>query len=120
MALLLAAPALLGVRALVEDTPRAEGLSRQESFAFSLRPAVLLDALLPRFFGDVHTFSDRGYWGQPFFPSGFPYLLSLYCGPALLWLALRSGHPGKKRAFSPCVGWAFCSRSEATVRWSGC
>jgi hypothetical protein len=96
LALMLAAPALLGVRALVEDTPRAAGLTSQQSLAFSLRPAVLLDAVLPRFFGDVHTFSDLGYWGQPFFPSGFPYLLSLYCGPALLWLALRSG-PGREK-----------------------
>lgn len=91
LALLLAAPALLGARALVAGTPRAEGLARDESYAFSLRPAVLLDAVFPRFFGDVHAFSELGYWGQPFFPSGFPYVLSLYCGLGILWLAFRSG-----------------------------
>lgn len=95
LAVLLAAPALLGVRALLADTTRAEGLPPGQAFAFSLRPAALLDAVLPRFFGDVHTFSDRGYWGQPFFPSGFPYLLSLYVGPGLLWLALRSSPRGE-------------------------
>ena len=91
IALLLAMPALLGMRALVTDTARAAGFAPETGFSFSLRPAVLLDAVVPRAFGDVHTFSERGYWGQPFFPDGFPYLLSLYWGPALLFLALRSG-----------------------------
>ena len=103
MAACLAAPALLGVRALVEGTPRAGGLPPDQSFAFSLRPMVLLDAVLPKFFGDVHTFSEQGYWGQPFFPSGFPYLLSLYCGPGMLWLAWRSrGAPFRKRLVVLC------------------
>jgi hypothetical protein len=98
VALLLAMPVLLGVRSLVSDTPRARGLPPEASLSFSLRPAVLLDTLVPRAFGDVHTFSDRGYWGQPFFPDGFPYLLSLYWGPALVWLALRAGPgPGTRR-----------------------
>ncbi|HEY6547696.1 MAG TPA: hypothetical protein VI589_07310, partial [Vicinamibacteria bacterium] len=91
VALLLAAPALLGTRALVQGTARAEGLSRQQSFAFSLPPVALADAVLPRFFGDVHTFSEVGYWGQPYFPAGYPYLLSLYCGLGVLWLAVWSG-----------------------------
>jgi hypothetical protein len=97
LVLLLAAPTLLGVQALVRETLRQEGLPAWQSFAFSLRPIVLLDAVLPRFFGDVHTFSSVGYWGQLFFPSGYPYLLSLYCGPALLWLASRSGGPAAER-----------------------
>ena len=96
LATLLAAPALLGARALVADTARASGFASRESFAFSLRPAALLDTVLPGFFGDPHTFSDKGYWGQPFFPARFPYLLSLYCGPGLLWLAARSSWPGRK------------------------
>jgi hypothetical protein len=91
IALLLAMPALVGVRALVADTARAAGFAPDTGFSFSLHPAVLLDAVVPRAFGDVHTFSEHGYWGQPFFPDGFPYLLSLYCGPALLFLALRAG-----------------------------
>jgi hypothetical protein len=98
VALLLAMPALLGARSLVSGTPRAGGLSRESALAFSLHPAVLLDTLVPRAFGDVHTFSDQGYWGQPFFPDGYPYLLSLYFGPALVWLALRAGPgPGTRR-----------------------
>jgi hypothetical protein len=88
---LLTAPVLVGAHGLLEGTARTQGLSHHEAFAASLRPAVLLEAVLPRFFGDVHSFSDLGYWGQRFFPSGFPYFVSLYCGPIVLWLALRSG-----------------------------
>ena len=91
LALLLAMPALLGVLSLVAGTSRSAGFTPATGFSFSLHPAVLLDLVLPRAFGDVHTFSEQGYWGQPFFPDGYPYLLSLYCGPALLWLALRAG-----------------------------
>jgi hypothetical protein len=89
--LLLSAPALLGIRALVEGTRRGQGLNREESFAWSVRPIVLLDSVLPGFFGDVHTFSEAGYWGQPFFPDGFPYMLSLYVGPGLVLLAAHAG-----------------------------
>jgi hypothetical protein len=96
LAAALAAPALLGARALVQDTARAEGLPSRQSFAFSLPGAALLDTVLPRFFGNAHTFSEWGYWGQPFFPAGFPYLLSLYVGPGLLWLALRSSPTREK------------------------
>jgi len=93
---LLAAPALLGARALVAGTRRAE-LTKSEAFAWSIRPPVLLDSVLPRFFGNAHTFSDLGFWGQPFFPDGYPYFLSLYVGAGIVLLAMRSGPmPGRK------------------------
>jgi hypothetical protein len=88
---LLGAPALLGVSGLVEGTARAAGFSPDVSLGWSATPVGLLDMLLPRFFGNVHAFTDEGYWGQPFFPDGYPYLLSLYLGPAVLLLALRGG-----------------------------
>jgi hypothetical protein len=31
------------------------------------------------------------FWGEPFFPQGFPYILSLYLGLGVLVLALRAG-----------------------------
>jgi hypothetical protein len=101
LALALAAPALLGARALIEGTQRAAGFTPKEAFAWSARPMVLWDALLPRFFGDVHTFSDLGYWGQPFFPEGYPYVLSLYLGPCVALLAALAG----RRAPAPRL-WA--------------
>ena len=95
LALALASPALFGARALIEGTKRAAGFAPREALAWSASPMVLLDAVLPRFFGDVHTFSDLGYWGQPFFPEGFPYLLSLYLGPCVLLLAALAGRHGR-------------------------
>jgi hypothetical protein len=91
LALLLAAPVLAGVRALVEGTRRAGGLSAAEAFGYSLHPLALLDAVLPRFFGDVHAASDLGFWGQAFFPDGFPYFQTLYVGLATLVLAACAG-----------------------------
>lgn len=83
----LAAPALLGLRALLEGSERGAGFSESEALAYSAHPAALLESVLPRFFGDVHTMTAAGYWGQPFFPSGNPYYLSLYLGSAVLVLA---------------------------------
>jgi hypothetical protein len=91
IAALLAAPVLLGVRALVEGTPRTQGLAPASAFAFSAHAPVLVEALLPRLFGNVHSFSEAGYWGRPFFPSGQPYLLSLYLGLGVFVLALAAG-----------------------------
>ena len=100
-------------------TARAEGFSHLQSFAHSLSPVALLDTVFPRFFGDVHTFSDVGYWGQPFFPSGYPYLLSLYLGPGI------SGSPrGRVRcppagASSAWACWACSWPSGPTAPSSG-
>jgi hypothetical protein len=91
LALLLAAPALLGARALVAGTQRAAGFDSTVSLAWSLHPVAVADVVLPRFFGDVHAFSDLGFWGQPFFTGGYPYLLSLYAGLPSLLLASASG-----------------------------
>jgi hypothetical protein len=88
---LLASPVLLGVRALVAGTARAEGFATANALAWSARGPVLLEALMPRLFGNVHSFSDAGYWGQPFFPTGQPYLLSLYLGLGVVVLALAAG-----------------------------
>jgi len=93
LAVLLAAPALLGARALTRDRQRAAGFTREQALGHSASPVVLAEALLPRFFGDVHSSSDAGYWGQPFFPEGYPYLVSLYVGPACLVLALFGRKP---------------------------
>ena len=91
LAALLASPVLLGVWALVEGTARAQGFPAAATFGWSARVPVLLEALLPRLFGNVHSFSDQGYWAQPFFPTGQPYILSLYLGAGVFVLALAAG-----------------------------
>ena len=91
VAALLAAPALLGVWNLVAGTARAQGFSPESALGWSAGGPVLLEALLPHLFGNVHAFSEAGYWGQSFFPTTQPYLLSLYVGLGLVVLALTAG-----------------------------
>lgn len=85
------APVLAGVFTLVEGTQRSQGFSSAVALADSLHPLALIEVFLPRFFGNVHTFSNVGFWGQPYFSRGFPYMLSLYLGPSLVGLALLAG-----------------------------
>ncbi len=99
LAALLAAPAIVGVAALLHGTARGEGFHPSEALAFSVHPVTLLEALLPRFLGDPHAFSDRDLWGRAYFPDGYPYLLSIYVGPIVLLLALQArGRAGLKAA----------------------
>ena len=93
VAALLAAPALLGVRALLQGTARAEGFSGSHVLAFALRPVVLLEALVPRWLGNVHAFTDADYWGRAYFPEGFPYFVTLYLGLPVLLLAAQARRP---------------------------
>jgi len=119
VAVLLSLPSLLGALDVVRSSARAAGFARDVAFAFSLHPAALLDTLVPRAFGDVHTFSDAGYWGQAFFPDGFPYLLSLYLGPALVWLALRAGpgHGTRRLAALALLGVLLALGSHGPFAW---
>jgi hypothetical protein len=91
LAVLLAAPALLGVAALLRGTARGSGFSPEVGLSYSASLPVLLESIFPHFLGDTHTFTDVGYWGQPFFPAGSPFFLSLYLGPLALLLAARAG-----------------------------
>jgi hypothetical protein len=91
LAALLAAPALLGVAALVRGTARGAGFGPEVGLSYSASLPVLLEAVFPRFLGDTHTFTDVGFWGQPFFPAGSPFFLSLYLGPLAVLLAARAG-----------------------------
>lgn len=91
VALLLTAPVLLGSLALLAGSARGRGFGAAVAMSYSAPPAVLVEATLPRFLGDPHTFSDLGFWGQPFFPPGSPFFLSLYLGPVVLTLAALAG-----------------------------
>ena len=88
VATLLAAPALAGLQHLMQGTARAEGFAARTVLSWSAHPVVLAEALWPRLLGDPHTMTDLGYLGQPYFPDGYPYLVSIYVGPLVLGLAL--------------------------------
>jgi len=91
LATLLAAPVVAGALAMLGGSARGRGFAPEAALGYSAPPAVLAEALLPRFLGDVHEFSDVGFWGQAFYPGGSPFFLSLYLGPAVLLLAARAG-----------------------------
>jgi hypothetical protein len=97
LAAALAAPALLGTAAMLAGTARGRGFAPEVALSYSAPVPVLLEAVLPRFFGDPHTFSEVGFWGQPFFPAGSPFYLSLYVGPVVLLLAAWAGGRGRIR-----------------------
>ena len=88
MAALLAAPTLLGAHALVEGTARSIGFSHRVSFAWSARPILLLETVLPHFFGDMHTMTDVGAVGT----SSVPHRESIPAEP-LSW----TGAPRPRR-----------------------
>jgi hypothetical protein len=98
LAILLAAPAILGIRSQLEGTARARGFARDEALAFSLHPVVLGEVLLPKFLGEPHAFSDRNYWGRAYSPTGYPYLVTLYVGLPVLLLAARAR--GRRRLWA--------------------
>jgi hypothetical protein len=86
LALLLAAPQLLAARELLPLTPRGEGLPPAEAWKWSLLPLRLLEAVVPRLFGDPTRLSPAAWWGRFAFEGGYPFFLSLYVGalPCLL------------------------------------
>jgi len=91
LALLLATPALFGAVDLVEGTRRAGAFLHWEVLALSANGPVLVEALLPRFFGSPLWYAEAGGWAQPYFPGGVPYFVSAYLGPGVLGLALLGG-----------------------------
>jgi hypothetical protein len=103
LALLLAAPAVLGVRSLVSGTERERGFGPDEVLSFSLHPVALVEMVLPKMLGEPHAFSDRDYWGRAYSPTGFPYLVTLYLGLPVLLLAAQSRRGGRLWGLA-CVG----------------
>jgi hypothetical protein len=89
VAALLSAPALLGTVALLEGSQRARGFG-DDLFGWSANGAVLLEAVVPRLFGDVHTATDRGFWGQPYYTGRYPFLISLYVGFGFVLLSFHA------------------------------
>jgi hypothetical protein len=96
VALLLSAPAWAGALALVEGSTRGAGFASGVVLSWSAHPAVLAGMAWPSFLGDPHAMTDVGFWGQPFFPDGYPYFVSLYLGPSVLALAGCAGRAARR------------------------
>jgi hypothetical protein len=82
----LAAFALAPLITLVEGSARASGFATEVVTGHSIHPVTLVQVVVGSLYGDLSQITDR-WWGQNFFPLGFPYFLSLYLGPTVLALA---------------------------------
>lgn len=95
----LAAPVLVLVSAQVAGSARGHGFATDVVLAHSVHPFTLLQTLVGGLYGSLSNPAGE-WWGQNFFPRGFPYLLSLYLGAGTLaaaWVGLRSRHSLARR-----------------------
>lgn len=101
LAALLAAAQILPASALLPISERGAGFGAVEGLKWSLMPARLPEAVLPRLFGDPTRLSPAAWWGGFLFEGRYPFLLSLYIGaiPAVLAAigALHRGAAGARR-----------------------
>jgi hypothetical protein len=122
----LAAPTLLALRDLTRGSAREAGLPIEVVLAHSIHPLTFLQTAIASLHGDMADPVGR-WWGQNFFPLGFPYFLSLYLGATALGLAtaaLLAPGPHRRRlaaigllAAVACLGrWA---GGEWALRWLG-
>lgn len=103
----LAAFALVPLSMLVEGSARAAGFAPDVVTGHSVHPITLVQVLVAGLYGDLSEMTDR-WWGQNFFPLGFPYILSLYIGPTVLALAML-GARLDRRFRIPLVGLALAA-----------
>jgi hypothetical protein len=82
----LAAAPLVVVAGAVAGSAREAGFPTDVTLAHAVHPMTLLQVVVGGLYGDLSRIADR-FWGQNFFPLGFPYLLSLYIGAITLALA---------------------------------
>jgi hypothetical protein len=82
----LAAPTLVTVGGLAEDSARAAGIPTSITLAHAIHPLTLLQTVVAQLYGDPANITGR-WWGHNFSTRGFPYLLSLYLGLTTLCLA---------------------------------
>lgn len=87
--LALAAAQIIPARELLALSARSGGFTAAEGMKWSLQPLRLLEAFIPRLFGDPIRLSPSAWWGRWLFDGGYPFLLSIYLGatPCLLAVA---------------------------------
>ena len=113
----LAAPTLLLMSDLMEGSARGAGFPIDVVLAHSIYPLTLLQVVVGNLYGDLGNLANR-WWGQNFFPLGFPYLLSLYLGLATLSAAAVGGLWGR---IYRCrlLALAFLALVVSLGRWGG-
>jgi hypothetical protein len=83
----LSAPTTLVMSQVVAASERGAGFAPEVVLAHSVHPLTLLQVVVGDFYGELWDLANR-WWGQNFFPRGFPYFVSLYLGATALALSL--------------------------------
>jgi hypothetical protein len=99
LGVLLAAPVLALVATQVGDSARSQGFATDVVLAHSVHPFTLLQTVVGGLYGNLANLAGE-WWGQNFFPRGFPYFLSLYLGAIALAVAAVAAtvqHPLRTR-----------------------
>jgi hypothetical protein len=117
LATLLAAPVLVLVAGQLEGSARGQGFPADVVLAHSVHPFALVQTLVAGLFGNLSNLANE-WWGQNFFPRGFPYVLSLYLGAVVLALAATGAVAGHTlaRRLALLAGLALV---VALGRWGG-
>jgi hypothetical protein len=113
----IAAPVLLLVAGQLAGSARGHGFPTDVVLAHSVYPLTLVQTVVGGLYGNLSNVAGE-WWGQNFFPRGFPYVLSLYLGAATLALAgvgARSRHPLARRL----LALAAIGLVAALGRWAG-
>lgn len=113
----LAAYTLLPVSGLVAQSAREGGFPTEVVLSHSVHPLAFVQVFVAGFFGDPAHLAGR-FWGQRFFPLGFPYLVSLYLGAAVLTLAALGALEGRVLR-RPLVLLAFLAALVCLGHWAG-
>jgi len=92
LALSLAMVAVIPTAELLARSERGSGFDPAEALKWSLSPVTLLEAAVPRLFGDPTRAGITRFWGGGLFDSGLPFILSIYLGPGALILACFAIH----------------------------
>lgn len=99
LGLALSASVVIPLMSLAGDSERGSGFATSVVLANSVHPLAFVQTLVAGFFGDTSNLTGT-WWGVNFFPRGFPYMISLYLGPAALalaWAGAACGRPPGRR-----------------------
>ncbi len=78
---------LLPFLELLRQTVRGWGFTFRGATFWSTHPLRLVELHLPAFFGDVDSTVAGALWGHRLFDDGYPLILSIYAGQAVLLFA---------------------------------
>jgi hypothetical protein len=117
----LAAPALFVLGGLVRGSAREGGFPAEVTLAHSIHPLTLLQTVVGSLHGDMADPVGR-WWGQNFFPGGFPYFMSFYLGAVAVGLAAAAAAaPGPHRrrlALTGLIAGLICLGRWAGGEWA--